>query len=445
MGRGLRAPGAICVTLLMWAFGHGVAHAQATYPVTILSEPEGATLYFDVGDEGIVETTPYSGRLPAGTYNVVVELAGHRDKILELKVGKKRRGEKVMVKLEKYDPAYLRIEVQPPDLEGVVVRIDDEVRDISEDRFELAPGTHTIEVLHKDLGPFTKLIELEAGQKKKLIAILTKNPSSGTTETPDGDLPDALIDKPAPESAGSGFGDFFVGGIGLEIGGRRFRFENPINLRPYTAGGQVLVRGYLEVSPWIHRDNKWLRQLGLVGNAAYAIPFQSAAPSAGGASADTTWFEYDLGVRAGYEFAESAVADVQLAYGAQRFSFDDGDGSALIGLDAEVPGVDYTYVRLGAGVRARLGERFGGSAGASYHLVFNTGDVEDRLGSAQTHGISGVVGASTRFFDFLDVRVVGHLGMYLIQFQGAPLDPLRTATGGNDLFFGLMVGAGYVY
>jgi hypothetical protein len=424
------------------------AQAQ-TYPVTIDSDPPGATIYFDVGDEGIVETTPYSGRLPAGTYSVVFELAGHRDKIVEFTVGKKKRGEKLSTVLERYEPAYLRLEILPSDLEGVVVRIDEEAQEDPRERFELSPGTHRVEAVHKELGTRSGLVEVEAGKKYRLPLDFTKEqPSSGGADDDtalDDEVVKELGGEDDDESAGPRAIPWVNAGAGLELGGRRFTFSNPINLRNYQSFGQALVRGYIEVSPLATSENAWLRQLAVIGSFGYAIPFQSTSPGSGGLNADTTWFDYDLAVRAGYEFGEDRVVDLQLGIGGERFSFD--DGMPGVGIDTEVAGVDYRFARLGAGVRMPVYGGVHGIARASYHLVFQTGDIDTQLGGGTTtHGVSGLLGTSVKFFgDKLDVRVLGRMSMYMISFGGPGSPTGQNATGGNDMLFGLMATAGYVF
>jgi len=435
------------------------ARAQARHPVLITSDPPGATIYFDVGEEGMIESTPYRGRLPAGKYSVVFELDGYSDKIVEFQVKKKRKTQRLRAKMEEYSPAFLRVEVRPPGLEGVVIRIDEEARKVGEDRFELTPGTHCVEVVQKELGPFTKCLELAAGQKKKLVVTLTEQGGDPLSDCPDPDDPACETcpdpDNPLCESVPvepeeplapvvGHVPSMFRIEVGPALGGRRFRFSNPQgDLRPFTAGGLLAARGALEVYPLASSPSGWLRFLGLFVGGLYALPFDSTTPGTAAGSIPTKWWEFDTGVRLGTSFGDTGVWGIELGFGIQRFEFDDGDGEPLTGVDSEVPGVRYQYVRAGARVEGDLFEKVRGHAVASYRKPSEVGDLK-RLGGASANGFSLVLGARRPVFSLMEVGLLGHLDVYKLSFGNQANGAGQAASGGTDVFFGLSLTASFV-
>src|SRR5690349_1070893 len=118
------------------------ASAQSpTFEVSIESDPPGATIRCPSGDCDFEQAkTPYRGRLASGSYTVVFELDGYTSETKDFKVGKRRT--RVAARLERFEPAFLRITVEPKGAEDVEVKVDEGKHKPLNSKLLVAPGPH---------------------------------------------------------------------------------------------------------------------------------------------------------------------------------------------------------------------------------------------------------------------------------------------------------------
>jgi hypothetical protein len=136
---------------------------------------------------------------------------------------------------------------------------------------------------------------------------------------------------------------------------------------------------------------------------------------------------------------EGGDVAVQLAYGRQFFTFDQMNPLAV-----EVPEVDYKFLRVGAGFGSTFKERYRAHGIASYRMVKSTGGLGERFDSDSASGLGIDAGVSAQLYDSFELRVTANVVRYGHTFQfddGAEFK----ADGASDSFFGLLVGALYLY
>ncbi len=165
------------VTLVLAASVAGEAIAQSTNPrlqtrhtkyrVKIDSAPQKAAIYLDDKKYGIAGYTPWSGRLPKGTWKVILELEGYEPAERTIVVRRTRSWQETFVPLvKKVVPAKLDVR---PDADknafGAKVWVDGQVQGQIPALITLDGGRHLVEVKKDGFETFEQWVEVKEGEK----------------------------------------------------------------------------------------------------------------------------------------------------------------------------------------------------------------------------------------------------------------------------------------
>lgn len=234
-----------------------------------------------------------------------------------------------------------------------------------------------------------------------------------------------------------------VADLGLEFGGRWFSYNQPVtaNLRDYGMFGAPLIVLGAELYPFAGTGTSVLKDLGLTLGYARAIGLSSAVEGAS-ETISTTYQRFHVGLRGRMRFGKDAKKAMILGLGGglrlQQFSF----GEAPL-LEAELPDVSYTILRLGADFRAPVGP-VALLAGFDFFLPLSRGAIYDRFNEASALGIALGGGVAIPITGGIEARAQLEYARFGASFKPREGDAY-IAGGALDQFFGLRLGAAYAY
>jgi PEGA domain len=194
---------ALALTLL---FGASVASAQATgcpqakagrkYKVKVDTAPPGATVYAGAKECGALGVTPWSGTLPVGTYNVIVELEGYQPGNKTLTVKRVRAVQELFVPLvKKLDPPRIDVRADADkNLFGAQLFVDGELQGQVPMIVTVEPGRHQVEIRKEGFETLTQWITAKENEKVTLSPALKEIAKAkyGTVIV-EADVPDAEV------------------------------------------------------------------------------------------------------------------------------------------------------------------------------------------------------------------------------------------------------------
>jgi PEGA domain len=465
------------------------------YRVRIESKPTGATVYLDTKEGDPLGQTPYTGKLPAGQHTLIVELDGYVSQVQDVTIRRRRKVQRISVKLSKIEVANLEVVADTSrrgavaNAKGARILVDGKEVGRLPATINVPAGPHQIEVAKEGYKTYETWIEAPEGEKVTVAADLAPLAASGTIAAgkppagggapggnpggsqaapgPDaaaeeeqrlaaaeeealrdsGDDPlGALRRKQAAKQEAGRLAPFFAIGGGFELGGRRYRADSDSGqaLRTYDAGAVPIFRFVADVNPFAFASNRWISGWGVFGSYAFATPLESGARLSDGRDVQvpTDWSELDLGLRFRYQFLPATYVGIEGGYGRHAFGFDFSETTEE--LAREVPDVDYEFWRVGLEGRYRFGT-LSVLAGGGTRFVSSIG----RLGEAFTktdvlalHGSAGLAATLARSFE---VRLVGRYDHYSHEYTAMDEGPLASTTTGLDQFFGVMLSAFFIY
>ena len=463
------------------------ARAEARpYSVRIESQPSGATVYLDSKEGEPLGQTPYTGKLAAGPHTLIVELDGYVSQVQDITIRRKRRVQRIAVRLSKIELA--SIEVVPSrdrrrsDARGARILVDGKEMGKLPATIKIPAGPHQVEVVKEGYKTFETWVEAAEGEAVVVAADMAPLGSSGKIaatrggaglgdadpdDVPDdmadeeerrlaaaeaealgdsGDDPDAAVEREDAVTPEGRQVPYFSVGAGFELGGRRFRpnSDTVTGLREYDAGAVPMIRLAGELNPLAFSSNKWVSGWGIYASYARATPLDSAARLESGEEVDvpTEWSELDVGARFRYRFATDSHLGVELGYGNHSFSFEFAEGTEELAL--EVPDVDYGFWRIAAEGRYSFG-RLAALASGGTRLVNAIGNLGDRFAQTDVVALHGGIGLAATITRSIEARLFGRYDRYSHEYTVMQGNPLSDATSGLDQFFGITLSALFRY
>ena len=403
----------------------GDASAQRKYPVEIVTEPEGATVFIGDGASESLGTTPLETTLPAGNYTIILDLEKHEQgfEIITVKASRKKQ----TFSFEMEEIPLVLVEIMPAEgddnAKGAKVMFDGEDIGTVPTEIETEVGPHQVEVVKDGFNRFEEWIEVNNTKPAEVFVQLV---STADDEPKKPDEPK----RPRLPMANIG--------AGFEVGRRTFEYENPrsSNLRPFDTNLVGLVSIDAELYPW-HRTGVLTNVIALA-RLVQAFPITSSTGNVGDPDISTTWREVDVGVRVHYEFVEAARLILEVAYGRTLFFFTDAGMLAN-----ELPQVDYQFMRvmLGGGKTIGKAHVYGGF---QTQIVFSAGATADRFDESSVDAFAFKLGGTLDLFDKVEARLEGVWSRYGYEFTSNPGDMFE-ADGGTDQYYGVTAGAAYTF
>jgi hypothetical protein len=416
------------------------AHAERKYRVLIKSTPPGAEIYLNDTESEPIGFTPFSTRLEAGVHTIILVLDKYEPEYLEVAVKKRSRRQTFSADLKELELAFLEVVADGASVKaatGATVYVDGNEKGKLPLEVDVAAGPHEIRAEKDGHEPVSQWVEVESGTRQKVV-IAFESTSSPEPATKVVDVEKPVVHKKAEKHPRTGPPLVTVAG-GVELGGRRFRYDQPqtSNLRPYDAGGVPRFRLLAEVYPLVpFSDNKYLYGIGLTAQLGQAIGLESSDNM--GMTIDTSWTDFEIGAR--YQLPVSMLkVGLVAAYGAEQYTFDQNNG-----LFDVTPSVDYRFVCLGADIGFSPHPMVSVFAGGNFKLVSSTGDLGDRFAQNDVTALGAGVGVTARVYGDLGLRLEGRYSYYGHTFTPAA-DNMFVAQGGSDQIFNVMLGAAYSY
>ncbi len=277
------------------------------------------------------------------------------------------------------------------------------------------------------------------------VALLAA-PPSGVAASDDSALELAApTETPADASADAARPVVFEGSVGLQLLSRRFRYNEDVNdyLSAYTLGAGA----------GLSVDLRWFPGASFTDGVGSAFGVDVRFERSMGLRSDGDDATYDT-IRRTYEILalgryvhERLELVGQFGYGNHAFVFENDDPATnLVDPSPDVPGVTYSYLRIGGEVRAMFTERVGLLAGISYLVVLDPGGIGSSawFPNARAGGTSLSARAVYQLPHRVELRAGLEYRRYFLDMRSELGDPY-VAGGAVDHHVALEVAAAYRY
>lgn len=430
----------------------GVAGAEPTRRVEVITDPPGATIYLGDLDSGVAcQPTPCKVNAPAGKKtSIIARMDGYSEAfgVIDLRHGDVRR-----VTLDPLTPTTATLVVEDPGFAGGDVRIDDVDKGKAPTRIPLAPEGHHVVVVANGKTLYDDFItpapQEEFTIKPKPVGVgqagepathnEDENPVDGSSEPP------ANVTKPVDLGGGSPEPRFSIG-LAFEVGFRQFSYKNPNGLPPTeNEGGQVLLGPAIQIWPARFFHARHLRGLSLYGKYGYGANARPVlqAPNNMPTGATTFWQNIEIDLLQRWNIGERAAVEIGGGYVRDQLEFNANLTSQLAG----TPFVNYQGLRIGA--RGVL--RFGALEPylqVETRIPFtendgSTGSIEPMFQKASVTGGGGALGLAMNFH-YIQAKLEASIIVYSWSITNAP-GATPSADGARDVIEGItaFIGGGF--
>jgi hypothetical protein len=284
------------------------------------------------------------------------------------------------------------------------------------------------------------------GEGHSTAAAASPTPSDSSDGAPDGTQAhaspsDADHGVTEPESK-SGEGDrgaeTFSIRAAIETGSRDFTYVDRLTptLRSYSLFAAPLGVVDAELYPLARLGTPVLKDFGVTFD--YAIAFGLSSADSGGTSVSTAWSMFDVGAHERIHVGRSGLLGVHAGYGQMTYSFNGG-----LEATAELPGVQYRYVRGGADARVALGP-FSVYGSGSYLDVLSTGPMGTYFARASVGGLEGRVGIARTLGSGFEVSLELAYTRFFYSLNPQPGDAYVAGGALDQMAFGSL-GVAYVF
>ena len=283
------------------------------------------------------------------------------------------------------------------------------------------------------------------GPAKELVPPPAKPTGTGSEATPDPATPtEDPKEDDAPKSARTphlpSTSIFSIAAM-YEMGARHATFSDPVskNIRPYDVLPASMIALAGEVYPAAPTGIKVLRDIGFTGRFSMAVGLSSSTKS-GTQAISNTWIRGRGGLK--WRFVPGTEEGPVLAllgeFGVDQFTFDEAGPLA-----AEVPSVEYQFLRAGGEVRLPVGP-VAFEIGGGYRGLLGVGETGARFRTNSALAFDVLVGFVVRLPAGFEVRLSGDYTRVFYAFAPEPGDEY-VAGGAVDEMLGARLGMGYVY
>jgi hypothetical protein len=218
--------------------------------------------------------------------------------------------------------------------------------------------------------------------------------------------------------------------VGPRVVYRRLAFDtDPDNaLTPFHTRQPAPAVG-LEAA-WVPRLSR--PRLGLAVSFEYGAPVKASSGS--GLVYRMPNSDLNASLLVGYPFRLFTL-DFVAGGGSHRFAAN--PEGAAVSRPRTIPGVAYSYVRVGVAARVYPASRIGLQAAVYYRHVLEAGAIasSDWFPSVQTRGAEATVGISYRFLPMLEARLQGNLRLYRLAMDPQAPPGGHVAAGAQDQYW----------
>ncbi len=266
-----------------------------------------------------------------------------------------------------------------------------------------------------------------------------------TTNSATPDAPSAADARPAivrtPHEVPT---ELFELGLAFELGSRAFDYKDPLPegaslMRSYKVFGIAALAANGATYPLASSPTPVVRDLGLTFEFAHAFGLESVLQ--GGEPIRTFFDRYGVGLRGRIRTGAASAPVIGLGAGYGKLAF--GFSSPPPALESSLAAVSYSYVRFGADGRVPFGP-LSVLLAADYLAPLSSGEVYRRFTGSRVKGIDAKLGLSVRVLSGVETRLLASYTRYFSSFKSVPGDAY-VAGGALDEFFGLALGAAYIF
>jgi len=437
----------------------GAAWAGPTHRVRIETTPEGAHVYLgDVESGAKCEATPCEFDAPLGDDSIIIQLDKFQTRIEQITVAR-ARDKKPEVFQYKLEPAIATIVVDDKRATGASIQIEGHEKAKVPARVEVDAGGHQVSVKLGNKVLYEDFVDVDAGTEKVIelpSGALGKDTSGGGgSETGGGDGGEGAGSDDTKGGDGDGGGGsitkgsepneerarFISAALVVDVGWRRFHYENPPSSASASEGedGQVIGGPAVEIWPAELLHMRHLRGLSIYGRAEFGlnqldVAFYDPTTMMTTTVGKTSWQSYEASLRQRWSFDSFAV-EASAGYVQDVFDYDDANTGRML------PAADYQALRAGARAFFVSGG-FAPYISGEARIVFSGGNLGVPIQSSAT-GIRGAAGAELVTGPFY-VRAEGEYLHYEWTYP-TDVNPANTPSGASDKIFGFSVSAGYQY
>ena len=423
----------------------GVARAGGTRKVHVESDPEGATVYLNSPDDGALCQTPCDIDAPLGKTPIILQREGYDVVYDSLVVN---RGSKKMTAKYTLSSAVGSLVVKnAPD--GATVQVDEKDAGKTPDKLEVEAGSHHVVVAFKGKKLFDDFVNVDTGSDTEIVAKASaaediSPPDNGGGDGGDGSGDGSDVHEDLhKQTPGAPHRRFITGGVQVDVGFRRFTYDNPHNKLGPDSGesedGQVVAGPAIEVWPAELLGLGMLHGLSLFARIQFGLNHQvlTTTDMTGmvvPAGAQTTWSSLEVSVRNRWVIGDSLAIDASGGFVRDVLGFDVDNET----IHQTVPDTDYRSLRIGARL-ALLGTVSPYVEGEN-RLVLSGGYLSTQFMGASASGLHGAAGLAIHM-GALEARAEGEVTSYSWTFSQQ--DP--NASGASDKVFGVAALVGYTY
>jgi len=407
------------------------AAAEPKAKVSIVTEPPGAKVYFNLKEDGEVCTTPCTVDAPIGETPLIIEAENRRSLFENLVVPRKPpRLIKLSYKLELAVGA-LVVEGGA----GATIKIDGEPRGKAPARLDdVLAGAHRVAIERDGKALYDQFVEIEAGNELTVSAgqLAAAPPAPAAVAT-------AAPTRHAPRATPG----FAVAGA-LDLGFRRFRYsgnQTPATQRDDDEAGQVLAGPIIELWPTTLLGLDVLPGLAIYGRFEFGLNSQPVTLRdnvSTRTSLSTAWRSIEISARQRWTIPQTGTVEVGTGFTQDSYQFH-GLGTD-VGI---VPDASYSAVRIGGRASLQFGD-IEPYVAAENRIVISGGAMADRYSAGTSvNGVHAALGAVARFGP-VEARAEYALTLYSWTFKPDAGDA-GIASGGSDLIQNITLAVGYVY
>jgi hypothetical protein len=435
----------------------GAAAADSTHRIRVESTPPGAHVYLgDVESGAKCDATPCEFEAPLGDNTVIIRLDHYKPTIEQIDV-KRSRDKKPQVFKYELEAAVATIVCDDPKAKGASIQINGHEKGKCPAHVEVDPGG--VQVIIKLGGKtlFEDFVDVDAGAEKQLE--LTgggggKGSDDEGSKGSDDDSKGSDDDGKGSDDDGKGSGDgsggsvtkpaetgprarFINAQVVVDVGWRRFAYENPVATLPATEqeDGQVIAGPQIELWPAELAHSQHLRGLSILARAEFKLnQLDVTDGTTGMVIGKTYWGSYEGSVRNRWSF-DSVAVEAGAGYVRDQVQYD--TDSASLG---KLPSADYQSIRIGGRALLREGalEPY---LSAETRIVMSGGDLQNRFTNASATGLRAAIGAA-----LTQGALFGRIELSYLRYSWTfPAGMNTMATGATDQLFGLSFNVGYLY
>ncbi len=387
----------------------GVATADSTRKVEVVTDPPGATIYLNDLDAGeACSPTPCSVQVPPGKKTAVIARKdGYAEEygVIDL-----RKGSVKTVTL-KLTATTATLVADDPGLAGGTILVDDVDKGKAPAHVPIETAGHHVVVIVKGRTVYDDYIKVDPNEEftikpnkaepaplppksvatPKVEALAGPGASSGDDDTL-GTGSAAKVEKPDDDHPH----EMWIAGGGIfAVGFRQFKYDHPQNVAPTEdEGGQVLVGPSLQIWPMRLLGLSHLRGLSLYGKVGFGVNHKPVLqdPNAMPTGASTYWGNVEVDLQQRWDIGDSGAIELGGGFVRDQLEY---TAMTTDELNA-VPYVDYESLRLGVKGILRLGavEPYLQIEG---RIPLSEGMLATRFAKADVTGAAGAVGLSMTF------------------------------------------------